>query len=70
MRPTRRGEIQAKTSTKRPTRPPDGLGARNGGRNLPEVLPWPQLGVSSFCATNADWAQRWHQRLLTPWTTA
>ena len=70
MRPTRRGEIQAKTSTKRPTRPPDGLGARNDGRNLPEVLPWPQLGVSSFRATNAYWAQRWHQRLLTPWTTA
>ena len=70
MRPTRPGEIQAKTSIKRPTRPPDGLGARNGDLILPEVLPQPRLGVSSFCATNADWAQRWHQRLLTPWTTA
>ena len=66
MRATRPGETLAKTSTRRPTRPLDGLGARN----LPEVLPWPQLGVSFSCATNADWAQRWHQRLLTPWTTA
>ena len=70
MQPTKPGQIRAKNSIKRPMRPPDGLGTQIDGRNLPEVLPQPQLGVSSFRATNADWAQRWHQRLLTPWTTA
>jgi hypothetical protein len=70
MRAIWRGKIPARTSISSPTRPLDERGARRGARNLPEVLPWPQLGVSFSCATNADWAQRWHQRLLTPWTTA
>gem|GEM_PF-5733109 len=70
MRAIRRGKIPARTSVSSPTRPLDGRGALGGGLKLPEVLPWPQLGVSFTCATNANWAQRWHQRLLTLWTTA
>ena len=51
-------------------RPLGEVGGLNDVQILPEVLLGAQLELSSFCATNAYWAQRWHQRLLNPWTTA
>ena len=70
MPPIWTGEIRVKTLIRGPMRLLGGVGGLNGVQILPEVLLGAQLELSSFCATNAYWAQRWHQRLLTPWTTA